>query len=674
MMNSSVNICDKLICCVCMSILSFPKTLQCGHTLCSDCLQNLYDASKQVNDDTIADFQLHYSCPTCQMVDDYSTDNLKDNDINYKDNNLCKNNENECVTCGKKIDTFSTYICNTCDNISKIKFYCPTCGWKYHSNHNFNKFDPNTLIDNMLNELNDLQKINPITLLHEDIKEQNLNRINNVTKCYDCLLVAVKEFQSIVMNKTHITAEVANNIGVALIDINNLMTQYSQKIDELDEIIKNINKNEEFTQKLRANLDDIEKLKESILNQDNMINVINSTTGQSMLSRKRRKIYNRNVVNKTMSLRGNDSLDDNMYDVLFSTTGISNIITCSKCGCSFTNKYALNEHLQVEHQRIPMYMGSLEQEWNDSQGFHYSKIETFDDETFCEEIQKYDNSIIFEEDFVDNLESYSPDLHDEENIEYDDVYQSDTEKINIVHIRPVSTESKNMSCLADAAPPTKGRKKKKLENEVVESVYVSPEIVKQVAPQKMYKPEVKRPIKINSHNLDWIIDAVAKGKNIDESSPHIRKKPVIGKCRYCNKIFKYPSKLAAHERIHTGEKPYKCTICQKGFSQSTPMRMHMRRHLNQKLFVCCFIDCKSSFISGALLNQHYKKRHSLKQWVCACSRSFKNQREFVNHEMSCEWEQKNNDMMNKDYFIEDKDECNFESNDISETIYHEQVI
>lgn len=374
-----------------------------------------------------------------------------------------------------------------------------------------------------------------------------------------------------------------------------------------------------------------------------------------------------------MSLRENDSLDENMYDVFFSNNGVSNVITCTKCGCSFTNKYALNEHLQIEHQRVPIYVGSHQQEWNDSQGFHYSKIETFDDEIFCEGVQKFDNnSIIFEEDFVDNLECYSPNLQDEDNIEYDDIYQSETEKVDIVHIRPVNAVSKNMSCLADAAPPTKGRKKKKAENEIVESVYVSPEIVKHVAPQKMYKPEIKRPIKINSHNLDWIIDAVAKGKNIDESSPHIRKKPVIGKCNYCSKIFKYPSKLAAHERVHTGEKPYKCTICQKGFSQSTPMRMHMRRHLNQKLFVCCFIDCKSSFISGALLNQHYKKRHSLKQWVCACSRSFKNQREFVNHEMSCEWEQKNNETIDKDYLIEDKEECSFEFNSIPTTIYQEQ--
>uniref|UniRef100_A0A0K0FW03 Zinc finger protein n=1 Tax=Strongyloides venezuelensis TaxID=75913 RepID=A0A0K0FW03_STRVS len=366
-----------------------------------------------------------------------------------------------------------------------------------------------------------------------------------------------------------------------------------------------------------------------------------------------------------MSIRENDSIEENMYEVLFSNTGVSNVITCAKCGCSFTSKYALNEHLQVEHQQITAYVGSFEQEWSDSQGFHYSKVETFDDEgRFCEGVRKYNDDVMFEEELVNSYESFSPDMQDEDDVEYDEIYEDESEKINIVHIRPVTTESKGMSCLADAAPPTKGRKKKKVENVVVESVLVSPEIVKQVAPQKMYRPEVRRPVKVNSHNLDWIIDAVAKGKNIDESSPHIRKKPMIGKCTYCSKVFKYPSKLAAHERVHTGEKPYKCTICHKGFSQSTPMRMHMRRHLNQKLFVCCFIDCKSSFISGALLNQHYKKRHSLKQWVCACSKSFKNQREFVNHEMSCDWEHKNDEMIGEEYFFEEEEGNNFELHDI----------
>lgn len=86
-MNSNVNINDKLICCVCMNILHLPKTLQCGHTLCSDCLQHLYDASRQTNDNGLTEFQLHYSCPTCRVEINLLPDSIAINVIlKSKDN------------------------------------------------------------------------------------------------------------------------------------------------------------------------------------------------------------------------------------------------------------------------------------------------------------------------------------------------------------------------------------------------------------------------------------------------------------------------------------------------------------------------------------------------------------------------------------------------------------
>uniref|UniRef100_A0A0N4ZMA7 C2H2-type domain-containing protein n=1 Tax=Parastrongyloides trichosuri TaxID=131310 RepID=A0A0N4ZMA7_PARTI len=357
---------------------------------------------------------------------------------------------------------------------------------------------------------------------------------------------------------------------------------------------------------------------------------------------------------------------DILFEHLYSHTN-KKMIKCQYCDKVFENMILRHTHeynhitKELERTHIEQFAATVEnsfdQHWNDSQGFQYSKSENFlvnEDEFFeIEDGFENHNLIYVEEENSNNCELYPPELEREDV--YLDILNEDEQKIDIMELRQ-GTETRNMSCLADAEPPTKGRKKKE-PKEITKSIYVNPEIVKKVAPQKMYKPEVKRPVKVNSQNLDWIIDAVAKGKNIDESSPHIRKKPVIGKCQFCEKIFKYPSKLAAHERVHTGEKPYICTICQKGFSQSTPMRMHMRRHLNQKLFICCFVDCKSSFISGALLNQHYKKKHALRQWVCACSRSFKNQREFVNHEMSCDWEQKEDDdeIIDEEYYFAQDD-------------------
>ncbi|EFO25544.2 hypothetical protein LOAG_02944 [Loa loa] len=87
-----------------------------------------------------------------------------------------------------------------------------------------------------------------------------------------------------------------------------------------------------------------------------------------------------------------------------------------------------------------------------------------------------------------------------------------------------------------------------------------------------------------------------------------RKKATIVTCEYCGVMLKHPSKIEAHRRTHTGEKPFQCQICGSRFTQRTPMRMHVRRHMGLTPYVCSW-GCGKRFVSNALKNAHELKTH-----------------------------------------------------------------
>ena len=52
------------------------------------------------------------------------------------------------------------------------------------------------------------------------------------------------------------------------------------------------------------------------------------------------------------------------------------------------------------------------------------------------------------------------------------------------------------------------------------------------------------------------------------------------RCSFCSYESLFKKDVIKHERIHTGERPFKCDVCSMAFSQKSTLKTHYMRHLH----------------------------------------------------------------------------------------------
>ena len=103
------------------------------------------------------------------------------------------------------------------------------------------------------------------------------------------------------------------------------------------------------------------------------------------------------------------------------------------------------------------------------------------------------------------------------------------------------------------------------------------------------------------------------------------------RCQFCKKEFRNVYHLREHERIHTGDRPFKCDVCGVSFTQSGNLSSHKRTHTGERPHKCK--TCGTSFTNSSNLRKHERIHSGERPFKCkACVRSFTRSSHLRDHE------------------------------------------